>query len=130
MKPILSHTHIEFHKRDLVVVVADTLEEAGAAFKKRFKSRQFSKSDCKGATALCIVEKNRACALLFALPSLCASTICHEVTHATNAMLTHIGIELDNGSDEAYAYHNDMLFRIVAKLLEKHKITIPLLPTK
>lgn len=129
MKPILSHETLDFSKRQLVVVVADTLEEAAVAFGKRFKSNQFSLSDCKGATALCVVEENRACALLFALPSLCASTICHEVTHATNAMLTHIGIELDNSSDEVYAYHNDMLFRKVAQLLEKHKITIPLLPS-
>lgn len=130
MKPILSLAHLEFTKRDLVVVVADTLEEAGAAFTKRYHSDKLSPSDCKGANALCVVEENRACALLFALPSLCASTICHEVTHATNAMLDHIGIKLDDSSDEAYAYHNDMLFRMVAKLLEKHKIQIPLSPAK
>jgi len=128
MKPILHHESLDFTKRDLVIVVADTLEEAAVAFGKRFKSNQFSMSDCKGANALCVVEENRACALFFALPSLCASTICHEVTHATNAMLTHIGVELDNSSDEVYAYHNDMLFRKVAQLLVKHKITIPLLP--
>ena len=128
MKPVVAHYHLEFAKRDLVVAIADTLEEAGAAFTRRFKSEHFSMAACKGANALCVVEENRACALLFALPSLCASTICHEVTHATNAMLTHIGIELDSSSDEAFAYHNDMLFRKVAQLLEKHKITIPLLP--
>ena len=128
MKPILSSEILDFSKRGLVIVIADTLEEAGQAFGRRFKSRQFSMSDCKGATALCVVEENRSCALLFALPCLCASTICHEVTHATNAMLTHIGIDLDNSSDEVYAYHNDMLFRKVAKLLVKHNMTIPLLP--
>jgi hypothetical protein len=128
MKPVVAHHHLDFTKRDFVVVVADTLEEAVKHFGKHFKSKRVVVSDCKGANALCVVEDNGACAVLFALPALCGSLICHEITHATNAMLTHIGIELDNSSDEAFAYHNDMLFRKVAQLLEKHKITIPLLP--
>ncbi len=128
MKPILSHHHLDFTKRDFVVVVADTLEKARKKFNKKFPSHKIKRAACEGATALCMVEENRACSLLFALPTLCASTICHEVTHATNAMFDHIGISLDNGSDEAFAYHNDMLFRTVAELLKEHNITIPLLP--
>jgi hypothetical protein len=128
MKAILSHHHLDFTKRDFVVVVADTLPKAIERFNKEFKNKYVATEGDKGASALCIVEDNGACALLFCRKTLCASLICHEVTHATNGMFAHIGIELNKGSDEAFAYHNDMLFRTVAELLREHAITIPLLP--
>lgn len=126
MNPILCYHHLEFTNRDFVVVVADTLELARQAFNKRFPRKPMpADSVVEGSTAICNVEDNRDCALFFTYSTICSSTICHEVTHATNAMFDHIGIRLDDSSDEAYAYHNDMLFRFVAQFLEKHKITIP-----
>jgi hypothetical protein len=130
MKPILSYELLDFTKRGLVIVVAEDLTQAVARYNEEFENQLELPKRLGRTTALCIIEANRSCTLLFKASSLCASTICHEVTHATNAMLDYIGIKLTNSTDEVYAYHNDMLFRKVCKFLEANKVTVPLLPIK
>lgn len=127
-EPLLYSELLDFSRRQFVVVIADTLEAGYERFKESYSTDKLPLPDCSGTTALCVVHPNAACLLLFTFKKLSACVILHEVTHATNAMFSHIGIALDNGSDEAYAYHNEMLFRKVAQLLKDNNIRIPLLP--
>lgn len=129
MKPILSHELLDFTKRTLVVVVAEDLTQAIARYNEEFKDALDIPKDIARCTGLCIVQPNGACVLLFKYDKLCASLICHEVTHATNAMLSHIGVQkVTNSTDEVFAYHNDMLFRKVAQFLLANEVVVPLIP--
>ena len=128
MKPVLHYELLDFTKRGLVIVVAESLTQAVARYNQEFENELEVPKHIGQMTALCIARPNGACILLFKSDSLAASTICHEVTHATNFMLSHIGIKLTNSTDEVYAYHNDMLFRKVGEFLKEHEITVPLFP--
>jgi len=131
MKPILFSEVLDFTKRALAVVVAEDLTQAIACYNEEFKNPLDIPKGIASCTGLCIVEPNGACILLFKYDKLCASLICHEVTHATNAMLSHIGVQkVTNSTDEVFAYHNDMLFRKVAEFLLEHGVAVPLVPTK
>lgn len=127
MKPILFYELLDFTKRGFVVVVAEDLTQAIERYNQEFENELEVPKGIEQMTALCIARPNGACILLFKAKHLCASTICHEITHATNFMLSHIGVKLTNSTDEVYAYHNDMLFRKVGRFLTENAIIVPLL---
>lgn len=129
MKSIIAHHFLDFAKRDFTVVVAEDLRKAVRVGGKRL-GVEFVLTDADyDAQALAISYGAANYLLAFRFDQLSANLICHEVTHATNGMFARIGIQLNKGSDEAFAYHNDMLFRNVAELLAQHHLTIPLLPS-
>lgn len=127
-KPVFQKTFLPFTKRDFAVVVATSLPEGEKYIKKKLGITLNLSEDDLASTALCMTMDNGAIIMLFRFDKLSAANICHEVTHATNGIFDHIGIRLNPGSDEAFAYHNEMLFRFVVELLTTHNLTVPLLP--
>lgn len=126
MKPIFAAYNLMFSHRDFAVCVADSLAAADKFASRRVGMALDCTDDECAAEALCVGLPGGTTVLLFSYTHLTAPIICHEVTHATNIIFRHMGIELNEGSCEAFAHHNEMLFRLVAELLAKHKVELPI----
>lgn len=126
-EPLYLHTCLELFKRDLVCVVANTIQEgvALATAKTGVTFSNLTDADYR-ANGLCISRSNGSALLVFRFDKLSGALICHEATHVTNGMLDHIGLRWSPESDEVFAYHNELIFRIVAELLRANRIHIPL----
>ncbi len=58
---------------------------------------------------------------IFIKPKSTLNTVTHECVHFVIAMMDHVGISLDDGSEEAYTYHIADIVPKVWKFLKKKK---------
>jgi hypothetical protein len=49
-------------------------------------------------------------------------TLVHEVFHITCAILRNVGVSFSNDSEEAYAYLNEYLYKVIKNYIIKNKI--------
>lgn len=106
------------------LVCANTLQEAFDHLKEKHKDFEGFDFDGQGHAACMIYHGNAGATILFSYDEVLAHFICHEVTHATNALLTRSGIPLTDSTDEVYAYHNSMLFTFVTDFFKENKVKV------
>lgn len=125
--PILKEIRLELTQDAFVVVVANDLEEGFELIKSNYSVLKHYKfpeehNDCE---AICWPQTfDFGVAVIFKFKNLQASYIVHEVTHATYAILKSIGLALNDGTDEVFAYHNDMLFRLCIAFMKENKLKV------
>ena len=126
-KPISKKIRLELTQDNFVVVVANDLKEGFDLLKSEndiLKEYEFPEEH-NGCEAVCFPQtENFGVAVIFKYKRLKASFIVHEVTHATNAVLLNVGIELNDSTDEIFAYHNDMLFRFCTEFMKENNLRI------
>jgi len=67
-------------------------------------------------TAMAYLGVGTSCAVWFRnVPD--NQTLCHEAFHVTNHVLTNAGLELNSGSEEAWAYHQAFIVRKISRKL-------------
>lgn len=125
---IFKKIRLDFTQDNFYISVGDDLIKGLALAKKTDKRLKICDipPNSEHCEALCFTDPSFGALVLFRHGNLQASYICHEVSHASRAMLQHIGIPLSDDTDEVYAYHNDMLFRFCVQFMKKNKLKIKL----
>lgn len=100
----------------LHVVIADTIREGRDSCNKEIGHEC---DDLNYVDGMHSFNKHDHGSYIFLLPHTYISTISHEAFHATNRIMNSIGAELNNGSEESYAY---LLGYIVDKCMDTIKL--------
>lgn len=124
---IYKKIYLDLSKDVFYIVVANTILEGFELIQsvdKKLKEYEFpaQKQNC-GAVCMPLPERG-IISVFFTFNDLQAFYFCHEATHATHAVLQYIGLELNDATEEVYAYHNDMLFRHCAGFMKENKLKV------
>lgn len=122
--PIHKKIRLDFMDDNLVLVVSNSINESIEYLKAIYDEMKGVHIDTVDHAA-CMLQVDRiGCIMLFNYDSIEAYIICHEVGHVTNRLFGLAGIPLTDSTDEAYCYHNSMLFKMVAAFFKENNIKI------
>lgn len=122
--PIHKKIRLDFLADNLILVVSNSINESVEYLKAIFDEMDGVEIEAVNHDACMVQIDCLGCVMMFNYDSVDAYIICHEVGHVTNRLFGMAGIPLTDSTDEAYCYHNSMLFKMATDFFKENNIKV------